>query len=311
MDVTPAPTDANATGGFIKGSVAPKKTWSTFLFRHWKWLIGLMVFGFIIDFFDGDRPGTPQQKTAVPTEQQPRSEVADKANEEAKQPQSQSLPLRRKWTESDQDLAKRGVIAVAESSFGHKVETCDLEPAAKPWKGFRGKVVFNNEQRLVEAHVSGSTFVVAFHLFSNWLSGPADFLDSAGKTLSREDFCKRAYGKSLKDIEEMVAAEEDKHQTASSLWNLGTNEAALRKRLPGRFTVEGKVFQIKQEYGSWIVRLFVHQNERGVDRWIECVMKNNKGLESISQGSFVTIEGAFAKTSVAGPELKDCQLLKK
>jgi hypothetical protein len=164
-------------------------------------------------------------------------------------------------------------------------------------------------QYKVEVHPSGSTFIVVFYSFSTWLGFPAEFYDASGKKLTSEDFCKRAYRKTTDEVKELFDAEQDKHQTAKSLWNLATNEAALRKRLPGRFTVEGKAFQVKQEYGTWHVRLFVHENERGVDRWIECIMKDQKGLDAVTQGSQVTIEGRFSRSTPAGPEMKDCRVV--
>jgi hypothetical protein len=219
------------------------------------------------------------------------------------------LLLKRNWFESDESYFTRGVAAVAKEVFSSEDAVCELAQASTPWKGFRGKVRLDSGQRLVEVHPSGSTFIVVFYAFSRWLGFPAGFYDATGKSITPEGFCKRAYGKTPDEIAEIFEAEQDKHQTAQSLWNLATNEAALRKRLPGRFTVEGTVFEVKQKYGTWQVRLFVHENERGVDRWIECLMKDGKGLDKVSQGSRVKIDGEFSRQLFAGPEMKSCALI--
>jgi len=237
----------------------------------------------------------PEKELAVARDKQP-----PKANE---------LPLKRNWFESDHDYFTRGVNALAKQLFSTENAACELAPASQPWRGFRGKVRLHGEQRLVEVHRSGSTFVVVFYTFSRWLGFPADFRDAAGEAITQEEFCKRSYSKTPEEVTAIFDAEQDKHQTAKSLWNLATNEVALRKRLPGRFTVEGEVFQVRQEYGQWIVRLFVHENARGVDRWVECLMSDGKGLEKVSQGTRITIEGVFNKTRSAGPEMNACRVV--
>jgi hypothetical protein len=220
-----------------------------------------------------------------------------------------ALPLNRNWFESDESYFTRGVAAVAKKEFSSDDAVCELTPASTPWKGFRGKVRLDDGQRLVEVHPAGSTFIVVYYTFSSWLGFPADFRDASGKAITPEDFCQRAYRKTPKQVGELFDAEKDKKQTAQSLWNLATNEAALRKRLPGRFTVEGSVFQVEKEYGTWHIRLFVHENERGVDRWIECLMKDGNGLDDVSKRSRVTIEGEFSRKLFAGPEMKNCTVI--
>lgn len=252
-----------------------------------------------------------QSRKAAPATLRPSSNQAISAEEPtgtaAHTPSS--LPVPRHWFESDQSYLTRGVAELAKTIFSSEEAVCELAAASSPWKGFRGKVRLDSEQHRVEVHPSGNTFIVVFYSFSTWLGFPAEFYDAAGKKLTSAEFCKRAYRKTTDEVKEIFDAEQDKHQSAKSLWNLATNEAALRKRLPGRFTVEGTAFEVKHEYGAYRVRLFVHENERGVDRWVECVMTDRKGLDTLTQGATVTIEGKFSKTTPAGPEMKDCHLV--
>lgn len=229
---------------------------------------------------------------------------------DAREVVTQATRVERKWFESDDAYVDRGIRAIAPSALKANVTSCTLAPAKKPWEGYAGTInLDDNTMRKVEIHPFRNDFVVVFYTWSRWLGYPAEFFDSSGRPVSADEFCKRAYGKTTEQIEKIYEAEADKHVTAQALWNISRNEAALRRRFPGRFTVEGTVFEVRQEYGTWRVRLFVGRNPRGIDRWVECTMRDNKGLDAVHQGSVITVEGEFSKMNSAGPEMAKCSLV--
>lgn len=86
---------------------------------------------------------------------------------------------------------------------------------------------------------------------------------------------------------------------APALLNLAANASRLKKKFPGRFVVAGRVLKIEDHNGAWgrktyTVSLVGTHNSKGlVDSWIECEMSNDGGLENISRGEYVKIEGEF------------------
>jgi hypothetical protein len=91
--------------------------------------------------------------------------------------------------------------------------------------------------------------------------------------------------------------------SAVDLLKLAGNASRVRKRFPGRFVVTGKVLKVEDHAGSWgrktySVDLIGTYNSKGlVDSWVTCEMSKDKGLEDISTGQYVQIEGEFDRAS--------------
>ena len=100
--------------------------------------------------------------------------------------------------------------------------------------------------------------------------------------------------------------------SAIVFWNMASNEAQIRKRFPGRFIVSGDVFKVEHhDYDGWHVQLFCHENVRGVDGWIDCMMEDSSGagLDSLSQGHSVAVEGVYDKGTGAVIKMTQCRLV--
>ena len=99
--------------------------------------------------------------------------------------------------------------------------------------------------------------------------------------------------------ESMAEAEKNDENEidAPALLKLAANASRLKKKFPGRFVVAGRVLKIEDHNGAWgrntyTVSLVGTHNSKGlVDSWVECEMSNDGGLENISPGEYVKIEG--------------------
>lgn len=91
--------------------------------------------------------------------------------------------------------------------------------------------------------------------------------------------------------------------SATDLLSLAGNASRVRKRFPGRFVVTGKVLKVEDHNGAWgrktySVDLIGTYNSKGlVDSWVICEMSKDAGLEDISTGQHVEIEGEFDRAS--------------
>jgi hypothetical protein len=90
---------------------------------------------------------------------------------------------------------------------------------------------------------------------------------------------------------------------------MASNEAQMKSRFQKPIKVTGPVFEVKNKYGEWHVRLMTHEIARGVDGWIECVMTSDKGLSSLSQGASATVEGTYDKGTGSVVHLRKCKLI--
>jgi hypothetical protein len=231
-------------------------------------------------------------------------------DEEVTARENSPFPVTRGWFESDEKYLRRGVDLVATKCRGAKVTKLTLQPASEPWKGFRGEVYFDNQTRAnIEAHTVGNGFIVVLYAASRWLGYGADFLDASANTLTSDEFCKKAYGKTPEQMLEVFQEEESRRVTAVALWNMASNEAQMQKRFSEPFQVTGEVFEVEKTYSGWHVKLVGHRVGRLADGWIDCLMKEKTGLDKVMGGSMVTVEGRY-KSGTTVVELQECRIVK-
>jgi hypothetical protein len=224
--------------------------------------------------------------------------------------QKSPFPVRKNWFESEEKYLQRGVELVSSKCRGANVTKLTLSPASEPWKGFRGEVFFDNQTRAnVEAHPFRNDFIVVLYGATQWLGYGADFLDSSAKPITADTFCKRAYGKTPEQMQEVFAEEESRHVSAVALWNMASNEAQMQKRYSKPFQVTGEVLEVEKDFSGWHVKLIGHRNGRLADGWIDCLMKDKIGLDKVSGGSTVTVEGKY-KSGTTVVELQECRIVK-
>jgi hypothetical protein len=105
----------------------------------------------------------------------------------------------------------------------------------------------------------------------------------------------------------------DSEISARDLMELG-NSAAIRNKFPGRFVVVGEVLQVEDESGSfgrrqYKVSLVGTLNARGLcNKWVQCLMSHRDGLDQVSRGDFVRIEGTFDRAMGSCVYMKNCKL---